>query len=137
MRYVGAIVALAALWLAMLLLGDGPADRSIYEALYAGGHPALVAVARVFTLLGEPTVLIVASFVVAIGLWIQGHRHLPFVVIAVTMVGRGLNEAQKHWIARARPDFETHLVIVKTQSFPVFFPSERSPRNSSTESQFE
>ena len=109
---------LASVWLAMLLLGNGPVDRSVYEALYAGGHPVLVSIARIFTFLGEPTVLIVASFVVAIGLWIAGHRHLPFVVIAVTMVGRGLNEAQKHWIARARPDFESHLVIVKTQSFP-------------------
>lgn len=117
-RYALAIVALAAVWLAMLLLGGGPVDRSIYEALYAGNHPALVAVARGFTLLGEPTVLIAASVIAAIGLWLAGHRRLPVVVIAVTMLGRGLSEAQKYWIARARPDFESHLVVVKTQSFP-------------------
>ena len=34
------------------------------------------------------------------------------------MIGRGLSEVQKYWIARARPDVEPHLVIVKTSSFP-------------------
>jgi undecaprenyl-diphosphatase len=33
-------------------------------------------------------------------------------------VGRLLTEAQKYWIARARPDLEPHLVVVKTTSFP-------------------
>ncbi len=34
------------------------------------------------------------------------------------MLGRGLSEAQKYWIARVRPDLEPHLVVVKTSSFP-------------------
>jgi undecaprenyl-diphosphatase len=34
------------------------------------------------------------------------------------LIGRGLSEAQKYWIARARPDLEPHLVVVKTSSFP-------------------
>ena len=34
------------------------------------------------------------------------------------LVGRGLSEAQKYWIARVRPDLEPHLVVVKTSSFP-------------------
>ncbi len=36
----------------------------------------------------------------------------------VILLGRGLSELQKYWIARARPDFEPHLVVVKTSSFP-------------------
>ena len=48
----------AVIWLAMLLWGGGPLDRQIYEAVYAGHRPALIAVARIFTFLGEPTVLI-------------------------------------------------------------------------------
>ena len=40
-RALYSIVALAGLWLAMLLLGGGPLDRLIYEALYAQlSHPA-------------------------------------------------------------------------------------------------
>ena len=117
-RFVSAIVVLAAIWLAMLQWGRGPLDQTIYQALYAGGHPVLVTVARVFTALGEPTVLIVAGFVTAVLLWRAGHRHLPWVLIGITLIGRGLSEVQKLTIARPRPDLDPHLVVVKTSSFP-------------------
>ena len=117
-RFIAAIMTLAAIWLAMLLSGGGWLDRAIYETLYAGRSPALVALARFFTALGEPTVLISASVAAALWLWYAGHRHLPFVLFAITMVGRGLSEVQKYWIARVRPDLEAHLVVVKTSSFP-------------------
>ena len=116
--FVAALVALTGIWLAMLIWGGGPLDRSIYQALYAGEHPALVTLARVLTALGEPTVLIAAGIVTAVLLWRAGHRHLPWILIAITMVGRGLSELQKYWIARARPDLDPHLVVVKTSSFP-------------------
>ena len=109
---------LAALWLAMLLLGGGPVDRSVYEALYAGHRPLLLDAARVFTAMGAPTLLIGAVAVAAIWLWSAGHRHLPWVLTAIVLVGRGLSEAQKYWIARVRPDLEPHLVVVRTSSFP-------------------
>lgn len=117
-RLIAAVVVLATIWLTMLLGGRGALDRTLYEALYAGHRPVLAAIARGFTALGEPTVLIGAGVATALWLWYAGHRHLPFVLIAVTMLGRGLSEAQKHCIARARPDLETHLVVVKTSSFP-------------------
>jgi len=117
-RYASAILALAALWLAMLWLGGGPVDHIIYEALYAGHRPALIVAARVFTALGEPSVLIGAGIVIAALLWFAGHRHLPWVLTAIVLLGRGLSEAQKYWIARVRPDLEPHLVVVKTSSFP-------------------
>jgi undecaprenyl-diphosphatase len=117
-RYVTTIVVLAAVWLAMLLLGAGPVDRSIYEALYAGSEPAVVVAARFFTFLGEPTVLIGAGVVTAVWLWLAGHRHLPWVLAAIVLTGRGLSEMQKYWIGRVRPDLEAHLVVVKTSSFP-------------------
>jgi len=116
--FVAALVTLTAIWLAMLVWGRGPLDRSIYLALYAGGRPALVTLARVLTALGEPTVLIAAGIVTAILLWRAGHRHLPWILIAITMLGRGLSELQKYWIARARPDLDPHLVVVRTSSFP-------------------
>ena len=57
-RHSLSIVALAGIWLTMLLCGGGPLDRQIYEALYAGHRPMLAGIARVLTFLGEPTVLI-------------------------------------------------------------------------------
>jgi undecaprenyl-diphosphatase len=102
----------------MLVYGGGPLDRSVYQALYSGGHPALVAVARLFTALGEPTFLIAAGVACALWLWYAGRTRLALVLIAITMIGRGLAEIQKYTIARVRPELEPHLVVVKTQSFP-------------------
>jgi len=118
LRFASALIALVAIWLVMLLWGRGPLDRAIYESLYVGNNPVLVPIGRGLTALGEPTILIAASFVVALILWLRGHRHLPLAFIAITMFGRAVSELQKYWIARPRPDLETHLVIVKTSSFP-------------------
>lgn len=112
------IVVLAAIWLAMLLRGTGQFDRTVYEALYAGHRPVLRALARMFTALGEPTVLIAACVATALGLWHRGRGRLGLVLLLIAMIGRGLSEAQKYWVARARPDLEPHLVVVKTSSFP-------------------
>jgi undecaprenyl-diphosphatase len=87
-------------------------------ALYAGHRPALVAIARVFTFLGEPTLLIGVSAVAALLLWRTGRGRMGLVLLAVTLTGRILSEAQKYWIARPRPGLEPHLVVVKTSSFP-------------------
>lgn len=111
-------LVLACTWLAMLVLGRDSLDRSIYEALYAGGHPALIAAARIFTALGEPSVLVTAGFVVASLLWLRGRGRFALSLLLVILIGRGLSEVQKYWIARARPDFEPHLAVVKTPSFP-------------------
>jgi undecaprenyl-diphosphatase len=112
------VVVLAGLWLAMLLGGGGPLDRALYQALYAGGDPALVAAARLFTALGEPALLIAAGFVVAGLLWWRARGRLALVLLSVILVGRALAEVQKYSIARARPELEPHLVLVKTSSFP-------------------
>jgi len=117
-RFIAAIVALAAIWLVMLLCGVGSLDRTIYEALYAGHRPVLLAVARFFTALGEPTVLIGACVLCALWLWYAGRGRLGLTLLLIALIGRGLSEAQKYWIARVRPDIEPHLVIVKTSSFP-------------------
>ena len=118
LRFIAAIVSLAGVWLAMLLWGGGPLDARIYEALYAGHRPALAAIARGLTALGEPTVLISACVACALWLWYAGRGRLGVLLLLIAMLGRGLSEAQKYWIARARPDLEPHLVVVKTQSFP-------------------
>ena len=116
--HAAAVVLLACTWLAMLLLGRGALDRSIEQALYAGGRPALVLVARIFTFLGEPTVLVGAGFLLAGWLWWRRRGRFAFGLLLVILLGRGLSEVQKYWIARARPTIEPHLVVVKTSSFP-------------------
>lgn len=118
MRHAAAIVLLACIWLAMLLLGRGPLDRSIYEAVYAGDNPPLILVARIFTALGEPTVLVGAGFIVAGWLWHRGRGRFALGLLLVILVGRGVSEVEKYWIARPRPTLEPHLVMVKTPSFP-------------------
>jgi undecaprenyl-diphosphatase len=117
-RFIITLIALAAVWLTMLLGGTGAFDRSVYEALYSGDRPVLLAIARAFTALGEPTVLVTAGFLVAGWIWWRHHPHLALAILLIVLVGRGLAEAQKYWIARARPDLEPHLVVVKTSSFP-------------------
>jgi undecaprenyl-diphosphatase len=102
----------------MLLLGGGSLDRTLYLALYAGGNPLLVTIARVFTALGEPTILIGAGVICALWLWRAGRGRLALALVLIVLIGRGLSEVQKYWIARVRPELEPHLVVVKTSSFP-------------------
>ncbi|MGZ2411542.1 undecaprenyl-diphosphatase [Sphingomonas sp. F9_3S_D5_B_2] len=116
--FPAALVALAGIWLVMLLFGRGPLDRNVYEALYAGHVPALALVAHAITALGEPTVLIGAGVIVAGWLWWRKQGRLALTLMLVIMIGRALSEAQKYWIGRTRPDLEAHLVVVKTSSFP-------------------
>jgi undecaprenyl-diphosphatase len=111
-------VVLAVVWLTMLLAGRDWLDRSVYQALYAGTRPSLIIIARFFTALGEPTVLIGASVCIALWLWYRRSGRLGLALLLITMTGRALSEVQKYWIARARPDLEPHLVVVKTNSFP-------------------
>jgi len=102
----------------MLAFGAGPLDRQVEAALYAGGHPALIGLALSLTFLGEPVVLVSAGFVTAAVLSWRGRGRLALVLLAVTLIGRGLGELQKYEIARVRPDVEPHLVLVHTSSFP-------------------
>jgi undecaprenyl-diphosphatase len=117
-RFIAAIVTLAAIWLAMLLGGGDAIDQAVYEALYAGRRPAFLTIARGLTFFGEPTLLIGAGVVIALWLWHRGRGRIGLALLLVTITGRLLGEAQKYWIARARPDLEPHLVLVKTSSFP-------------------
>ena len=86
----------------MLLAGRDWLDRSVYQALYAGTRPSLIIIARFFTALGEPTVLIGASVCIALWLWYRRSGRLGLALLLITMTGRALSEVQKYWIARAR-----------------------------------
>lgn len=112
------VILLALVWLAMLLFGTGTADRRVLALLYAGGKPALVTAAEVFTFFGQPPLLIVLGLLAAAWLW---WRHWPgyaLTVAAVTLFGRALAELQKYLIDRPRPAELAHLVHEHTPSFP-------------------
>ena len=115
---IAAIVALCAIWLAMLAFGAGPLDRQIYEALYAGHRPMLLTAARIITFFGEPGILISTGLLAAAVLIWQKRMHLAFATLLVVIIGRSLSELQKYWIGRPRPNLEPHLVVVGNPSFP-------------------
>ena len=106
LRLAAAAAALTALWLAMLLARRparstaGSTRRSTPAAV-----PRWSTTARIFTALGEPTVLVGAGFarrrVAVVG---RKRGTLALALLLVILVGRGLSEVQKYWIARARPD---------------------------------
>ncbi|HET7605443.1 MAG TPA: phosphatase PAP2 family protein [Sphingomicrobium sp.] len=118
LRHGAAVAVLACVWLAMLLLGVGSFDRTIAASLYAGPRPVLVTAARTFTFLGDPAVLVSGGILAAAWLSLRGRGRIALGLLLVIFVGRALTEAQKYWVARARPDVEPHLVIVQTSSFP-------------------
>ena len=103
------------------MLVGGAAGRStarIYEALYAGDRPVLLAMRALFTALGEPTVLIGAGFVVAGWLF---YRRAPPSAVGADRDRRDRSRLERiaEILDRAgRPDLEPHLVVVKTSSFP-------------------
>jgi undecaprenyl-diphosphatase len=105
-------------WFTMLTVGSGAADGHILHLFYAGDHPLLAAVARSLTMMGEGPVLILAAAVAAAILLWQGHPRRGFSVLAVSLVGRLLVDAQKYAILRFRPENEIHLVPVSSPSFP-------------------
>jgi undecaprenyl-diphosphatase len=111
-------VVLAAIWFEMLTLGAGPADAAIGQLLYAGGNPPMIAVARLFTFLGEPAVLIGLGIAAAYTLWSRQQQRYAAAVLTVMLIGRGLAQVQKYAIMRFRPEDEIHLVPVSTPSFP-------------------
>jgi undecaprenyl-diphosphatase len=117
-RLTIAAVLLALLWFAMLTLGMGPVDERLLVNLYVGASPALTTIARAFSVLGEPVILI--GLAIGFAAWLTYHRRgrYALIVIAVTLVGRGLAELQKYGIERLRPEYEIHLVPVSTPSFP-------------------
>ncbi len=113
-----AIVALLLIWFAMLTVGAGDGDDDILLALYSGHRPALAAIARAFTWMGDWRVVVALSLIAALWLlYARGWRH-GAAVLFVTLSGRALVTAQKYGIERLRPDVEAHLVPVSTPSFP-------------------
>jgi undecaprenyl-diphosphatase len=112
------VAALAALWLAMLTMGAGDADRLLLSLLYSGERPLAAAIARALTFFGEGEVVVLVSVAASAWLLWQGRARSGLVLIAITLLGRVLIWAQKYGISRLRPYDEVHLVPVHSLAFP-------------------
>ena len=114
----GAAAALAALWLAMLLLGTGDVDREVLMALYAGDEPWLALGAIGLSYLGTwPTVVVVTVLGAALLLY-RGKRRAALVLLVASFSGRLLVILEKAYFARLRPEEHLRMVEVHYQSFP-------------------
>lgn len=111
------VVALAALWLAMLLLGgpDSSADAALRSLFH---HPVLVPLALVVTRLGNAYVLLPLSLLATLLVAWRTGRRPALVYLILFMSGRFLVELQKNIIGRARPDPTGRLDTVISLSFP-------------------
>src|SRR5690242_19534051 len=110
--------ALAAIWLAMLLLGTGKVDLAILARLYAGDHVILADAARLLTLLGGWYFVTPITAIVGLVVGLRGKPWLGLVLFVGTSIGRMLVELQKYELGRLRPNDYTHLVNVYNLSFP-------------------
>ena len=111
-------VALAALWLAMLLLGTGSVDQAVLLSLYAGDQPRLALAAMGFTYLGNWPTVVVATLLGAVWLLYRGKRRSALLLLIASFTGRGLVILEKAYFARLRPDEHLRLAEVHYQSFP-------------------
>ena len=116
-RTLPALAALAAVWLAMLLLGTGPTDRSLLLALHAE-VAWLQTLATWLTMLGNWPTLVAAALAGAA--WLAWRRRFgeALLLLAVTLSGRLLIILQKEWFARLRPEETLQLVEAHYKSFP-------------------
>ncbi len=113
-----ALSALALLWLAMLLLGAGEADRAVLLALYAGDEPLLELAALGLTYLGNWPTLVAVTLLGAAWLAYRGKRWAALALLIASFSGRALVILEKAWFARLRPEEHLRLAEVHYQSFP-------------------
>ena len=113
-----ALGALAALWLAMLLLGAGDVDRDVLLALYAGDEPWLALAAMGLTYLGNWPTVVVATILGAAWLAYRGKRRAALVLLVASFSGRLLVILEKAYFARLRPEEHLRMVEVHYRSFP-------------------
>jgi undecaprenyl-diphosphatase len=111
------IALMAALWLAMLLLGGplSPADRTLLPLFRA---PTVVPEALAVTRLGNAYFLLPLSLAALIVIALRCGRRPALLYLVLVLSGRVLVEAQKDLIGRMRPDPSGRLDTVTSFSFP-------------------
>jgi membrane-associated phospholipid phosphatase len=114
----GALAALAALYLAMLLFGTGDVDRTVLMALYAGDEPWLALGAIGLSYLGTWPTVVAVTILGAGWLLYSGKRRAALVLLVASFSGRLLVILEKAYFARLRPEEHLRMVEVHYQSFP-------------------
>lgn len=102
----------------MMVGGTGPLDQHLLGQMYAAHRPFLRGAAIFVTNFGEWPVVVGTSLIASLALLLAEKRRTALLLLVVTLLGRGLVEAQKFGIHRLRPDAFEHLVPVKSLSFP-------------------
>lgn len=115
---LAALAGLAAVWLAMLLLGAGDADRQVLLALYAADEPWLALAALGFTKIGNWSTVVGITLAGALWLLWRRRRWHALALLVASFTGRALVILQKAYFARLRPEEDMRLVEVHYQSFP-------------------
>ena len=116
---------LALLWLAMLLLGDGPADTRILRSLRSPddlsrpiGPHWLELMMLDLTAVGGPTVLSLVVLIIAGFLFIERRHRMALGVLVTSFGGMLVTAMLKQMYDRPRPSVVPHLREVTSSSFP-------------------
>ncbi|MBA2467335.1 MAG: phosphatase PAP2 family protein [Sphingomonas sp.] len=112
------MAGLAAIWLAMLFLGTGAADRALLLGVYAGDQPWLALAALGFTFLGNWPTIVIVTVAGAVYLLYRGKRRYALLLLIASFTGRGMVILEKAYFARLRPEENLRLAEVHYQSFP-------------------
>ncbi len=112
------LLGLAAVWLAMLLGGAGPVDRSVLLGLYAGDEPWLALAAHGFTFLGNWSTVVIVTMLGAVWMLYRGQRRGALLLLVASLTGRGIVILAKLYFARLRPEEHLRLAEVHYLSFP-------------------
>lgn len=81
-------------------------------------HPQATVAIIAYTYLGSAYALLPLSGAAALWLWLKNRRAQAAALVAAVLATRGAVEVMKVLVDRARPSFETHPVLVHSQSFP-------------------
>lgn len=112
------LAALALAWGVMLLFGGMELDRALIVLLHAGERPELARAARVVTEFGGGAVLLAVTALGVLALALRREWRAAALLVAITISGRILVEAQKGWTHRLRPEDHQHLVAAQSYAFP-------------------
>ncbi len=99
-----------------LVDADLAVSRAAERAVEAS--PALLAVAKAVTLLGEPVLITVGAVLIAAGLAVTGRLRLALYVVAARVGALLLSQGLKHAVDRARPVFDSPVATALGPSFP-------------------
>jgi undecaprenyl-diphosphatase len=118
-RFWIAFLALAGLWLAMMMLGgpDAPWDRQVFADIHGGASQAAVDWARTVTHLGGWIALTVAGIAAVIALAFTRRRRAALLLV-VLFVGRMAVELHKLLAGTPRPPIADEVLNEASLAFP-------------------